>query len=341
MASLSIGYVAFATSLLMISEMTSEKPAAAGPGDVALTERQYDQPVTVASGDHVLLRLPMSLPMAWAPVKGKEVLRQVKSPPPPPDHQETQSDIPNVGGFSLSNLRYQVSAQPGSTVTIEWMYCYLGSPEKTEKRLAGKRASEGHATDESPPPFRPGLRPEQLDEGMIYRVKLKVVPSEGSSPHGVMGGLGDVVLTERQYDQAVTVASNDHVLLRLPMSLPMTWAPVKGKDILRQVKAPPPPPERQAPLGDIPNVGGFSPSNLRYQVIAEPGSTVTVEWVYCYLGSPERTAQRLKEKRAQEGQPADATPPPFRPDLRPEDLEEGMIYRVKLNAVLPRVPSKE
>ena len=67
-----------------------------------------------------------------------------------------------------------------------------------------------------------------------------------------------------------------------------------------------------------------------------------VEWVYCYLDKPEETALRLKEKRAREGQAADrSSSPPFRPDLRPEELREGMIYRVKLNTVLPRVTSKQ
>ena len=157
------------------------------------------------------------------------------------EREGAPGDIPVVGRFSLSNLRYQVLAQPGSTITVEWFYCYLGNPEKTALRLKEKRAREGRVADASPPPFRP----DQLEEGMIYRLTLKVVPSKESSPHGAVGGPGDVVLTERQYDQAVTVASGDHVLLRLPMSLPMTWAPVKGKEALRQVKSRPLPPERQ------------------------------------------------------------------------------------------------
>ena len=167
MVSLSFGSVALATALSIFSAMTPEDSEVAKTRTVVLTERQYDQTFTVTSGDQLLLRLPMSLPLVWAPVQGKDTLRKVEQPPPPPERKEWQGDVPNVGGFSLSDQLYKVLAKPGSKITVEWMYSYLGRPEKTAQRLKAK-----------PPPFPPpdDKLPEKLREGMIYRVQLNVVP---------------------------------------------------------------------------------------------------------------------------------------------------------------------
>ena len=168
----------------------------------------------------------------------------------------------------------------------------------------------------------------------------QVLGSGSPSPPGVAGGPREVVLGERHHDRTVEVVSGDQLVLRLPMSLPMAWAPVKGRELLREVKQPPKPPTpRGAPAG-VPNLGGYSFSDNHYLVAAQPGSQVTVEWVYCYLGRPQQTAQRLAEKRARQGLPANSAPAPFRPDLRPEQLEEGMTYRVTIKVVAPQVTTE-
>jgi len=179
MTTLTVRFVVFAalSSMVMMFRPGGPPPpgAVGGPREVMLEERHHDRTVPVARGDEVVLRLPMSLPMAWAPVKGGEALREVKRPRKPPTEQGPPGQVPNLGGASLSDNRYQILAEPGSLVTVEWMYCYLGKPERTERRLAERRTRQGQGAD--PGPFRPGLRAEELQEGMTYRVTLKVANS--------------------------------------------------------------------------------------------------------------------------------------------------------------------
>jgi hypothetical protein len=298
---------------------------ASGQQPVLLSDEESGRTVEVRSGGQVLLRLPMSMPMAWALTKRSEKLLHEIKERKKPQIQKVQGP-PKIGGSSVTESRYEIAVNPGAVITAEWVYCYLGSPEKTAQRLA---ASEAGKTS---PEFRPGLRAQDLREGMIYRVRIRVLPATNETavldppgwPHSVL-------LSGEQFDQTVEVSSGGQVLLQLPMSMPMTWAQTESSEkLLHAIREKKKIQIRKIP--GLPKLGENSVTESRYEIAANPGTVATAEWIYCYLGSPEKTAQRLASNGASK------TPPDFRPGLRAQDLREGMIYRVKIRT-LPAEPT--
>src|SRR5262249_4363542 len=139
-----IALAAFSSMSLVLGSGSPSPPGVAGgPREVVLGERYHDQTVEVVSGDQLVLRLPLTLPYAWVPVEGREVLREVKQPRKPPTPRGAPGGVQNLNNDRFSDYHYQVAAQPGSQVTVEWVYCQYGKPEKAPQQLAEKRASQG------------------------------------------------------------------------------------------------------------------------------------------------------------------------------------------------------
>ena len=135
-----------------------------------------------------------------------------------------------------------------------------------------------------------------------------------------------VVLAAKDLDRTVRLKHGDRIELRLPNSMPYSWALTEDLPVLR------PQPARlrsqgegeDGPNASPPRLGGARLSVHRYQVSTDRDVTVRPTWVYCF-GSPENTRRREKEGKVPPHQK-------FSPGLKPGEIKEGMTFHIKLEA---------
>lgn len=147
---------------------------ASEPKTVVVTGADHDHTVTLRPGDTLVVKLPMVMPVTWAIEKDPKVIKLEKGFPRIEQSDRDQGtqpagSVPKLGGPTYRVHRYNVISTTEKTVTCEWMYCKLGKPDSTRRWL-----EENHL---KAPEFRAKLKPSELREGMIYRIKLKIVPS--------------------------------------------------------------------------------------------------------------------------------------------------------------------
>ena len=134
-----------------------------------------------------------------------------------------------------------------------------------------------------------------------------------------------IVLSEKDFDRVLRVKAGDVIELRLPSRPPLTWvlegSPPNLSPVPGQTK-PPPTPNPASPV-----LGGMGSWVQRYEVSTDRAATLRPDWVYSRFGEIEKTKRRIRDGII----PA---PPEFRPDLKPEDIREGMTFRITLE-VLP------
>ncbi|MFO0891192.1 MAG: hypothetical protein U0790_18865 [Isosphaeraceae bacterium] len=157
---------------LVFTRMGTDGPASERPRTIVLTKEDHDRTIEVRRGETVVLKLPISLPLTWTLEPVRKAIHEEKGYPKFEEIETSPADPgqpPNLGRGLLTVHRYVVTQEADATVRCEWFYCKFGKPASTRKWL-----EENHIT---PPDFRSDLKPSELREGMVYRVKLKVIPS--------------------------------------------------------------------------------------------------------------------------------------------------------------------
>jgi hypothetical protein len=151
-------------------------PAATGQGDgskttspstVVVTGKDFGRVFRAKNGDTIELRLDSTLPYKWELIENNSVLVALPSSSLPPNRGPGGS-APKLGGSRLSVHRYKVSTSRNMSFTPQWMYCF-GDLETTRMREQENKVPP-HGN------FSPELQPNQIKEGMIFRVKLELRP---------------------------------------------------------------------------------------------------------------------------------------------------------------------
>jgi hypothetical protein len=135
---------------------------------VSVTQKDFNKPIKVQSGDIIEVRLPMLLPLAWVTEPEQSCLTPVKGYPRidkvPPD---PNAQVPPLGAGQFWVHRYTVSTSKQVTLPVGWVYCRNGNLSLTKERVAKKVVPK-------PPHFRPDLKSTDLREGMVFKIKLVV-----------------------------------------------------------------------------------------------------------------------------------------------------------------------
>ena len=133
---------------------------------IVLSEKHFDKEITLHRGDIFEVRLPALSPLEWAESEPNRFVRELKGYPKNEDVPRIGEE-PTLGAGVVTVHRFEVVGESEAPVELELVYAKFGKASLTAERLERKSIPK-------PGSFRDDQKREDLREGMVYHVKLKI-----------------------------------------------------------------------------------------------------------------------------------------------------------------------